>query len=393
MNIYQSLIGIAILTGLLASCSPTVVDSHAGHDHSAHAGEDHVGEIALTDIQIGKIGLAYGKLEKRSMHSRLKVNGTVALLPQQQAQASALLAGRILSIRVKPGDFVQQGSTLAYLQNPDLIDLQQDLRETEGQLYFLEKEYERQKELLADGVIAKEQFQRITSDRAQALARKHGLTAKLKAYGISPNDSSFADRIAVKSPISGYIDEIQTSLGAYVEPMQSLFVILDNRQPYLELKVFEKDIQWVKKGQKISFHLLNRPTEIMEAEIFALDQMLESQDRSLKVMATPVRSEVKLLPGMYIEAGISTAQQQILCLPEAAIALDRQLAYIFIKEDTMAGEVHFRQIEVILGQKDGGFVAIESMEPIGEEAEVVVKGAYYLMAQSKKGEAVPGHSH
>jgi cobalt-zinc-cadmium efflux system membrane fusion protein len=387
---------IALLAGLMTSCSPTqpTTDSHDDNDHSSHDDHtEHENEIALSNIQIEKIGLSYGKLEERAMHSRLHVNGSVVVFPQQQAQASSLLAGRVERIRVKPGDFVQRGATLAYLRNPDLIDLQQDLRETEGALLYLEKEYERRKELLSEEVIAKEPFQQISSDRAQAIARKNGLTAKLKAFGISPKDSSFSDLITIKSPISGYIDEVQVNVGAYVEPMQSLFIVLDSRKPYLELKVFEKDIQWVKKDQKISFHLLNRADEMMEAEIFAIDQMLEPEDRSLKVMAKPITPSIKLLPGMFIEAGISIGKKEMMCLPESAIALDRKLAYIFVMEDKMEDEVHFRQVEVLLGQKDGGYVAVDPVEELNLEDEIVIKGAYYLMAQSKKGETVAGHSH
>jgi cobalt-zinc-cadmium efflux system membrane fusion protein len=367
-------------------------DSHEGHDHGDHE-HDPTAEVVLTTMQMEKIGLELGKREERDLHSRLKVNGVVKVLPTHQAQASALLAGRVTSIRVKPGDFVKRGTPLAYLQNPDLIDIKQELKETEGSLYYLNKEFVRQQSLLKDKVIAEEQFQRITSDRQQAQATKAGLEAKLKAFGISPSDSTFRDVIAITSPISGYVDEIMVSIGAYVEPMQILFSILDNRQPYLELKVFEQDIQWVKQGQLISFFRLNHPTEKMEARIFSIDKMLESSDRSLKALASIDKPAASLLPGMYIEAGISQGSKKRICLPEEAIALDKQLPYIFIKMEELEGEIHFQKVEVLLGLKDDGFVEVDPMQELVADAEVVVKGAYYLMAQSKKGESVPGHSH
>lgn len=367
-------------------------DDHEGHDHEGHE-HDPTAEVVLTPTQMKKIGLIFGKIEERALHSRLRVNGVVKVLPQHQAQASALIAGRLTSIRVKPGDFVKKGATLAYLQNPDLIDIKQELKETEGSLYYLDKEYVRQKSLLKDKVIAEEQFQRITADRQQAMATKSGLEAKLKAFGISPSDSNFRDIIAISSPISGYIDEISATVGAYVEPMQMLFSILDNRKPYLELKVFEKDIQWVKQGQLISFSRLNHPEENMEATIFAIDKMLEEEDRSLKALASLEGPTGNLLPGMYIEAGISQGSKKRMCIPEDAIALDKQLPFIFVKEEEMEGEVHFLKVEVLLGLKDNGFVEVDPLIKLAPDAEIVVKGAYYLMAQSKKGEAVPGHSH
>ena len=86
--------------------------------------------------------------------------------------------------------------------------------------------------------------------------------------------------------------------------------------------------------------------------------------------------------------------QKVAALPEEAITVDKGLHYIFVKEEEHDDEVHFKKIAVLKGISDFGYVEITSMEKIDEQAEVAIKGAYFLMAQSKKGEeSGGGHSH
>lgn len=366
---------------------------HGEHDHHDHEDEDHAEEIMLTDMQAEKVGISYGKIEKRGIREVLPVNGVVALMPQKQAQASSLIAGRVEQIIVQPGDVVKKGDRLILIKNPDLIDLQQALQEVKGNLLNLDQMYERRRKLLADSVISLEAFQQVYADRQQALARKRGLSAKLNAYGLHPESERFVDEIWVRAPMSAHVDEVLVQIGASIDAMQPLVALLQSDGAHIELRVFEQDIDKVNKGQEISFSINNQPNKSLTAHIFAVDHMLEPSDRSLRVFAQPIDPEVKLLPGMYITAGISLGETPQNCVPSAAIAKDKALAYIFVKEDVHEGEIHFRKLEVLLGQQDRNFIAIEPVEALAADAEIVVNGAFYLLAQSKKGEEGGGHSH
>ena len=66
---------------------------------------------------------------------------------------------------------------------------------------------------------------------------------------------------------------------------------------------------------------------------------------------------------------------------------------IFIKEESTGNETHFKKVQVITGGRDIGYVETNPMMRLSGKEEVVVKGAYFLMAQTKKGEGGGGHHH
>ncbi|MCH8318813.1 MAG: hypothetical protein IIA88_10035, partial [Bacteroidetes bacterium] len=56
-------------------------------------------------------------------------------------------------------------------------------------------------------------------------------------------------------------------------------------------------------------------------------------------------------------------------------------------------EYIFKKIEVNTGASDIGFTEVVPAQSIPENATVVIKGAYYLLAEMKKGEEGAGHHH
>lgn len=370
-------------------------DSHGVDEHD-HDEEEEEGIIELNSTQLRKINLRFGKIEQKNLKSMLKVNGQMELPPQNQADVSALAPGRITKIHVKPGQFVKRGTVLASLQNPDFIEWQQAYLETKGELMFLEKELVRQQELVKKEIAAQKQLDQVESSHAIASARLKGLTSKLKTIGLPiPKDATanFTAYNNLISPITGYVREIKINTGSYVSTEQELFEIVDNHHLHIDLTVFEKDIPYISEGQKLLFSLQSNPKEVMEAEVFAIGKALDEELRAIKVHAEMVSEKPTVLPGMYVEARIILEDQSVPALPEEAITVDKGLRYIFIKDHVDGDHVAFRKVQIIPGAEDFGYVEVNPLEDLTEDTQVVTTGAYFLMAESKKGEEGGGHSH
>lgn len=401
MKKYHIIIYTLLLLGTACNTSHTTDDheddSH-GHeeDDHGHEEEEEEGIVELNSTQLKKINLQLGALESKNLKSMLKVNGQMELPPQNQADVSAIAPGRITKIHVKPGQFVKRGAILASLQNPDFIEWQQGYLETKGELIFLEKELVRQQDLVRKEIAPEKQLDQVQSQYAIASARLKGLETRLKTIGLPiPQDASadFTSYNNVSSPIAGYIREIKVNTGTYVSTQQALFEIVDNHHLHLDLTVFEKDIAYISKGQKLLFSLQSNPKEIMEAQVFAIGKALDEELRAIKVHAEMVSDKPTVLPGMYVEARIILEDQSVPALPEEAITVDKGLRYIFVKDHVDGDHVAFRKVQVITGAQDFGYVEINPLEELAENTEVVTEGAYFLMAESKKGEEGGGHSH
>jgi len=197
----------------------------------------------------------------------------------------------------------------------------------------------------------------------------------------------------LRSPMNGYVREIKANTGVFVQPEMSLFEIVDNHHLHIDLKVFEKDLPYIKEGQIIQFSLQSQPDELMEAYIFAIGKALDRAERTVDVHAEIKEEKGNLLPGMFVEARIILDDKKVPTLPDDAITVDKGLFYIFVKEEEHEDETHFVKIPVLKGVSDFGFTEIKLLEALPENAEIVTEGAYFLMAQSKKGEEGAGHHH
>lgn len=367
------------------------MDSHGAGGHA----EDESEEISLNLLQMKKIGLELGGFEQKNIKAVIKVNGVLEIPPQNKASVSSLLNGIVKKIHVKPGQFIRKGGLLASIQHTELIDWQEKLLVAEGELVFLRKEHERQKGLLEKEIASQKQFEKVSSELKIAEAHRMALRAKLKMVGLNPDKvaENIVSIIGLRSPMGGFVKHIGVNTGAFVQSNQELFDIVDNHHIHIDLKVFEKDLAFISINQKIDFSLQSKPGEVMEANIFSIGKAMNVQDRTVMVHAEIDNKGEQLLPGMYVEARIITGKETVTSLPAEAITSDKGLDYIFIKEETSGNETHFKKVQVITGGRDIGYVETDPMIRLTGKEEVVVKGAYFLMAQTKKGEVGGGHHH
>ena len=89
-----------------------------------HTDEEPTGEVALTEDQIKLMGIENEKLALENISGYIKVNGEVAINPDQESKVGSIIPGRIRKIYVKEGSFVRAGQTLAVIENPQFIDVQ-----------------------------------------------------------------------------------------------------------------------------------------------------------------------------------------------------------------------------------------------------------------------------
>lgn len=384
-------------------CLAHCTHDHA-HDHDHDHADDHAmegmeeeehqeDEVGLTAIQMKNIGLQMGALEQKNLKATVKVNGQLELPPQNKAHISAIAAGKITKIHVQPGQYVKKGTRLATLLNPALIDWQQSFLETEAELVYLNKEWARQKELVQKEIAPQKKLDKISSERAIAQAKLKGLQSKLQMVGIGTPTGELKSHIAIHAPINGFVRNINVTTGAYVQPEENLFEVVDNHHLHIDLHVFEKDLSYIKKGQRIQFSLQSKPAEVMEAKIFAIGKALDEARRTVSVHAEIQDEKTELLPGMFVEARILVEDKKVPALPDEAITTDKGLKYIFVKEEEHEEETHFLKVPVLTGVSDFGYTEVTLLEELPDKAQIVTEGAYFLMAQSKKGEEGGGHHH
>lgn len=386
---------------------PNCAHDHAdddGHQHEATSNEDEamahgsaadLMEVGLTHDQIKNIGLEFETIMPRKIKSIVKLNGRVELPPLGKAEVGSSLDGKITGIFTQPGKYVNKGQKLFTLENLAIIDWQQDLEKERAELEYLKNELARQKGLSDDAIAPVKNYESTLSKLRQSEAMIKGLEGKLNALGISHNLSgAYQSSFSIFAPSSGVVQHLSADMGSFISAGTPLAQIINNTNLHLHLSAFGGDISKLKEGQLINFFVHSRLDKIMEAKIFWINSIVDEESNSYDVHAEILNGNQDLISGEFVEARVINQEQTINTLPIEAVTTDKGLDYIFIKEEEHEDEVHFLKLQVHVGEHDLGYVEVMPIDPIPAGAEVVTKGAFFLMAQSKKGEeGAGGHSH
>ncbi|MCH7524005.1 MAG: efflux RND transporter periplasmic adaptor subunit [Bacteroidetes bacterium] len=364
------------------------INSEDHKEEGEHEGEES-NKISLQLTQMKVMDVELGEIQQINLGTSLKVNGQLELPPQKKASVSAIIGGRVQSVTVIEGDFVKKGQILARLNNPEFITMQRDYLSAKSNLSFFEKDYLRKKELLKDGITSARAFQESEAIYFEGKAELSATRATLQLMGINFStleNGKITSAIPVIAPIKGYIQKIEINIGKSIVPEQEMFEIVDNEHLHIGLKVFEKDIDKTKVGQKITFALTTKPDKIYEAEIFALGRAFDMNTRAVKVHAKITGTHESLLTGMFVEARIIIDSKNVDALPDGAFVHENGLDYIFILKKKNENDVEFEKIQINKGISDLGYSEVVFIKPISENTVVVIKGAYYVNAELNKGE-------
>ncbi|HEY9259377.1 efflux RND transporter periplasmic adaptor subunit, partial [Chitinophaga sp.] len=366
--------------------NPDAATTTEKHDH-----EEEAGVVELTAEQFKTVGIIYGKAESRQISGAVKVNGLLDVPPQQQVSIAVPMGGFVKQTSLLQGMRVKQGEVIAVLENLDYIQMQQDYLEVKSQLEYATKEYERQGELAKENVNALKTLQQAKATWQTLQAKENGLKQKLAVLNVnlaSLDKGNIQRTVNVTTPISGYVTQVNVNLGQFVTPADILFRIVNTEHLHAELTVFEKDIPKLKLGQLVRFTLANESTQ-RTATVHLIGREI-SPERTVRVHCHLEQEDTQLLPGTYLQAMIETGPGNVKALPDAAVVNFENKAYVFMKKPGADSSFHFNMVEVQRGNSEQGYTEV-TFPTNTPDADVVVTGAYDLLAKLKNSGEHEGH--
>lgn len=368
---------LSVITALAACSSETTEKSAA-----TQAETNMAGTVLLNKEQIKNARISMEAPIQMGIGTTVRVTGTVEVPPQNKTAISFPFGGFVKSVPVLDGMQVKKGQVLVTLEDPAIIQLQQDYLEANSQLEYLKQEYDRQKTLGDQQVNSGKTVQQAKSNYMSTLARCKGMKLKLEMAGVSPSQvekGNLQREIAIRSPFNGVVTKMSAAVGHYVTPQEVLLEIIDLRHSHIELFVFEKDIPSLKTGQKVHVRLANE-TEPKMATIYLIGREI-GNDRMVKVHCHLDKEDPSVIPGSFVNAEVDlTNAQQITVPSEAIVNLKGKNVVFWKKHESDSGTVYELKEVELLGE-EGGRTAIryKSGDATGKE-EVAVKGAYAILS-------------
>ncbi len=336
--------------------------------------------IEFSKEQIDLAGIKTGKFEKKTISETIECSGTIEVPPQNIATVSPIIGGFIKNLNYYPGDYVEKGVVLGTLNHPDFINLQQQYIEAKSQVDFYKEEYKRQGELTVENAASIKKMQKAKADFLTYEANYKSLKAQLELLGVNPTEiekGEFVKDFKIAASISGTVSQLNANKGKFVSNEDFIYEIINASVLNIKLSVFEKDISKVKVGQTIHFSVLNNETQFV-SKVQRTGIKIDESNRTSLVQSAIDNKNHLLKPGMYVNASINIREKEAFTLPYEAVVDLKGESFVFIKKDNS-----FKRIKIEKGVVQDDLCEILNLNKELLKAEVVIKGVYYLMAETE----------
>lgn len=365
---------ISIAAFVLTSCSGGT------NEESIQPSSPEVNEVSFTQAQIKTAGITIGSMKETDMHADLKVSGSIDVPPQFIISVSFPLGGYLKSTSLLPGMHIRKGQVIAIMEDPSLVQLQQDYLIAQSKLLFLKQEFDRQQILSDNKVSAAKIFQQASAEYLSQKILVKGLSEKLQIIGINPlklSENTISRSVPVYAPINGFVSKVNVNIGKYVNPSDVLFELINPSDIHAAFTVFEKDMAKVAIGQKVNISLASDPGVIYQGEVMLVTQNVD-ENRTGVLHCHFKQQNAKLKPGMFINGTIQLGTTRVWALPEDAVVRMGAKEYIF----EALSPTNYKMLEVETGKKDAGLVEIMNATSWSDKSFVTVN-AYAVLSKLK----------
>ncbi len=196
-----------------------------------------------------------------------------------------------------------------------------------------------------------------------------------------------------RSPIAGVVVKKDVIQGEFIKEGQELFRIADMKILWVFFHVFEKDLDYIKKGQRVNITCKAYPDKSCSGRIDLIYPYLDMKTRDIKVRVVVNNRGGILKPGMYVKVSVeSTMPRKVVTIPEQSIIYSGEKNYVFVSHGD--GEFEVRPV-VVLTRSDGRAVIKSGLK---EKEMVVANGQFLLGSEASLKEAMEegqmtGHQH
>jgi len=289
---------------------------------------------------------------------------TADILPIQQADLMAKIAGYLDSIAVDRGDRVHAGQVLAVIHQPEL---DQQLQQAQANHDFAKITFERFQELYTHSLVPR---QDLDDARTKYEVAKRVLEVQRTYVGYAK----------IVAPFDGYVTKRYVDPGAFipqasgfVSTVNTILTIMDLSQVKVLINVPERDVTSVHLGDEVSLTLDAYPDRTFRGRVSKFAPALEASSRTLQVEIDVPNADLALKPGMFARVTLVLERHaQSLALPSEALLVNELGTFVYAVSGASDGAPTVRRVQVRTGIEDHG--QVEILVGIGASDRIVRTG-------------------
>lgn len=298
--------------------------------------------------------------------------GTIQAIPNHYAEIASPFSGRITQSFIQLGQRVSAGSALFEILSSDYFSVQKDYTDALNDVQLAEKNYRRQQDLVKHGVGIQKELDEAETDFKNKKTSLSNASSALKVY--NSKGGSIGSPMVVRAPINGEIISNKIVNGQYLKgDADPVIIIAELSKVWISGDVKEKDIRFVNTGDRVSVKVSAYPDKNITGKVYHINEIVDEDTRSIKVLIECDNPDRKLKPGMYTTVNFSTTPEKTVMIPVTALMQQDNFQYVWIK----TGKNQFTKRTVTTGETDQKTVRITSGIKPGET--IMTEGGIYLL--------------
>jgi cobalt-zinc-cadmium efflux system membrane fusion protein len=326
-----------------------------------------------------RVGIRLQRARLAELVPVVEAVGTVDFNAEHVAAVGARLRGLVSRVRKFEGDTVKAGEVLAQVESPELGEAQArvSMLAAEGEAAQLNAEREAR---LADRNLTTAREVEVAAVEARKVSLQLG-AAKQKLSALGGQERAGALSLGshgLRSPIGGTVVTRNVAPGQFIEGQLVAFKVADLDHLWIELDVFERNLDRIKVGDHAAIKPLSGGSGPLEGVVAKVAPNIDRETHSAKVRIEVDNHDRRLRVGQAVKATIHASGGKLASkplVPTEAITFIDGKPRLFVS----AGPQAVRVASVRLGANDEH--ETEITDGLSETDEVVTRGAFALKSE------------
>ena len=352
---------------------------------------DRPGVLHLTSEELARTVIEVTPVARGALLVPRQYTATVHANENELAEVTTLIRGRVEKVYVDVGQDVKKDALLALLHSTDLGVAEGTYLKSAAKLHEAKLAYERAKDLYEQKVVSLAELQRREATMKTAQAEAREARNRLELLGVPRQEVERLDRedtiradVPLRAPFDGRVIMRKITRGEVVETQQKLFTVADLSDVWVVGNVPEKDVQFIRKDQKVNVIVSAYPHAIIPGTITYVGDVLDPATRTMRLRVTVLNPDRLLKPEMFATVLVYAAETpDALTVPLEAVQNGPSGAMVFVQRGTNDFEV--RAVKV--GSEQGEVVTVLEGVSVGEQ--VVTKGSFVLKSEMERHKIEP----
>ncbi|MDP1948943.1 MAG: efflux RND transporter periplasmic adaptor subunit [Nitrospirota bacterium] len=349
------------------------------------------GVLRLTPEELGRTAIEVVPVARGQLLVPREFPATVQSNENELAEVTTLIRGRVVKVHVDVGQDVKKDALLALLHSTDLGVAEGAYLKAVARLHEAELAHERARDLHEHKAVSLAELQRREAEMKTARAEARETQNRLELLGVPRQEIERLKRehtikadVPLRAPFDGRVIMRNITRGEVVETNQKFFTVADLSEVWVVGNVPEKDVQYIRKEQRVDVIVSAYPHAIFPGTITYISDVIDAATRTMRLRVTVPNPDRLLKPEMFATVRVYAAPTpDALTVPLAAVQNGPAGKILFVRKETNEFEVR----TVKLGSAQGEVVTV--LEGVSAGEQVVTKGSFVLKSEMERHKIEP----